>query len=174
MWRCCLRLTYSFSQYTTIRTRAEPNLLTTDSLSSPPPLLPLWRYLLLAVAALPQVIKVFAKTQPSQIYNNFVIMLTIEIKIQPTYWSSFLCILPSRYLLHVSMLNLVSRLPVPEGRGGIAREPTQPWTLVFPIIVMMMMMIIIIIIIEERKVATIVAAQDNQLIPAILKIKFWM
>jgi hypothetical protein len=78
--------------------------------------------------------KIFAKPQPFQSDQNFVIMLPSKHKIQPKFSSSFLCCtLPTvhyqpSYVLHFSVFFLANSLPLPEGQAGTACEPSEHLT----------------------------------------------
>jgi hypothetical protein len=62
---------------------------------------------------------IFAKTQPSQSYQNFVIILASKLQTQPQCSTTSLRFIlpagyfPSRYRLHFLKLYLVSSLPLP-------------------------------------------------------------
>ena len=82
--------------------------------------------------------KFFAKPQPFQSDQNFVIMLPSKHKIQPKFSSSFLCCTlptfhyPPSYFLHFSLFFLAKSLPLSEGQAGTAFEPSEQLTFLTP------------------------------------------
>ena len=82
--------------------------------------------------------KFFAKPQPFQSDQNFIVMLPTKHKIQPQFSSSFLCCTlptvhcPPSYFLHFSVLFLANSIPLPEGQAGTAFEASDQLTILTP------------------------------------------
>ena len=82
--------------------------------------------------------KVFAKTQPYQRDQTFIIMLPTKHKIRPKCSPSVLCCelpiahFPSSYLLHFPKFYFAANLSFPEERAGTAQEPSEQQTFLTP------------------------------------------